>query len=512
MTGPVGGPLGGPVGGPVGGSVGDAAAARALRRQVRVWRRGRADTPVVEAIGDAYVAIFATLMLGSMTVSVILNVRSVAGAVCTSRTCEATRAALPLLSAVAVLAACLAVARLFGPMLVSPAVGSWLLASPVDRRTLLARRLAGSALVVLTLGALVSAGSAALAGYAGHEVLTYALSVGAACLLALAGACLAQAQDSRVTQVITWTLAAMLWLALVGLTTQLLPSLTAPPPATLTAAALGLAAVGLLATVRAYVVLPRLRRDQLVPGGQLVPGLSGALAGLDLALVYDILLARRWLTRSTVKPVRGRGSGTSALVWSSLVRLRRSPAALLVLTAALVLPYLAAGLHLQRATILVATATGFLAGLGPFSGVRVLARTPGLARFLPMTGPEVLVAAVAAPGGCLVAWGLGTAPALHDALGVRWGEALLVSIAVGVTSAAAAVRWMTGRPPDYRLPLVTSPMGAVPTSLYGSVARGFDVLILGSFPLLLAPNVTGAGISLALSGIVLSVLVARRPG
>ena len=51
---------------------------------------------------------------------------------------------------------------------------------------------------------------------------------------------------------------------------------------------------------------------------------------------------------------------------------------------------------------------------------------------------------------------------------------------------------MTSHPPDYRLPLVTSPMGAVPTSLYFSVLRGFDVLLLGTVPLLISPTPTGA--------------------
>ena len=41
-------------------------------------------------------------------------------------------------------------------------------------------------------------------------------------------------------------------------------------------------------------------------------------------------------------------------------------------------------------------------------------------------------------------------------------------------------------------------------------ARGFDVLVLGSLPLLLAPTGTGAVVSLALDGIVLAVLLNRR--
>jgi hypothetical protein len=53
-------------------------------------------------------------------------------------------------------------------------------------------------------------------------------------------------------------------------------------------------------------------------------------------------------------------------------------------------------------------------------------------------------------------------------------------------------------------------MGAVPTSLYVSAARGLDVLILSVAPLLLFPTPGGAQVSLALSAIVLTVLVNRN--
>jgi hypothetical protein len=52
-------------------------------------------------------------------------------------------------------------------------------------------------------------------------------------------------------------------------------------------------------------------------------------------------------------------------------------------------------------------------------------------------------------------------------------------------------------------------MGAVPTSLFGSLARGFDVLLLLCAPLLLASPANGAFISLVLSGVVLTYLLNR---
>ncbi|MEO5652637.1 MAG: hypothetical protein ABIN79_00380, partial [Marmoricola sp.] len=50
---------------------------RDLRGDIRHWRRGRVDTKLTEVLGDAYVKIFASLLLGSMVVSVIVNLRVV---------------------------------------------------------------------------------------------------------------------------------------------------------------------------------------------------------------------------------------------------------------------------------------------------------------------------------------------------------------------------------------------------------------------------------------------------
>ena len=69
---------------------------------------------------------------------------------------------------------------------------------------------------------------------------------------------------------------------------------------------------------------------------------------------------------------------------------------------------------------------------------------------------------------------------------------------------------VTGRPPDYGRPLVSTPAGGVPANLYGSALRGFDVALLTGLPLLI-PNSFGATLSVALSGVVLLVLVNRKP-
>ncbi len=484
---------------------------RELRRQVREWRRGRADTRLVDALGDAYIAAFAALMLGSMLVNVVLNVRTAVGSVCTSHACRDARDLLPWLTAVGVLTVCLATARLLGPMLVSPAIGSWLLPAPVSRRSLLRPRLAGTGLVALLLGGLLAAGAATLGRFDGSSVTAFAGSVGALCLATVGAAVVAQARGGRGAQVVTWLLAAVVWVGLLGLAFNAAPPVAPPHAGPLWAAMLG--GSWLLAGVavwRALVDLRLLGRPQLTPGGSLLPSLSGALAGLDFALVYDVLVARRWRARSTVRSVAGRGHGGRALVWRDVVRLRRSPQVLVVLAACLVVPYLSASVGLGRVVVLVATGTAWVAGLGLFSALRVVSRTPGLARCLPMTTAEAKAACLWVPGVVLLVWALGTVPALHTALRLSWADCVAAAVAVGIGATATTTRWMTGRPPNYQLPMVTSPIGAVPPSLYVAAIRGFDVLLLVTAPLLISPTATGANISIGLSGLVVVVLVSWR--
>ena len=59
----------------------------------------------------------------------------------------------------------LAAARLLGPMLVTPAVGTWLLTAPLDRTALVRGRLLGTSVVAALVGAGLAATGAALSAY-----------------------------------------------------------------------------------------------------------------------------------------------------------------------------------------------------------------------------------------------------------------------------------------------------------------------------------------------------------
>ncbi|MFT3873995.1 MAG: DUF6297 family protein [Nocardioides sp.] len=163
-----------------------------------------------------------------------------------------------------------------------------------------------------------------------------------------------------------------------------------------------------------------------------------------------------------------------------------------------------------RIVVLVAALAGFLATLPLLSGLRVLVRTPGLARLMPFSVARLRRAVLAVPTGLALLFGLACGPAVGRGLEVPAGDGLFLGVAVGLSGLASAVRWVTGRPPDYSRPLVSTPAGGVPTNLYGSAVRGFDVLLLTTAPILLVPTVRGGEVSLLLAVIVLAYLTGRK--
>ncbi len=484
---------------------------RELRRQIRSWRRGRTDTTLLEAFQDAYVVIFSALVVGAMATNVLLNLRVMSAEACTSGRCADARGALGWLLGLAGVTAVLGVGRLLGPVLVAPAVGSWLLSAPLDRAALLRGRL----IVTLAVAAVVGAGPAVvgalLGGFAPAAVAWAAALAALVCVLLLSVAARGQTGPGRGIRVVAHGLAATLWAGLVLVAAGRAPGdLGSPAVPVLIAAAAAAAVAAAAYAASANRALARISRRRLTAGGALLPGISGALSSLDLTLLFDVLLARHWRSRSSVRVVRGRASGSAALVWREVVRLRRNGAVLVALAGALVLPYVAAALGIGHLMLLVVALTGFVAGVGLFTALRVLSRTTSLLRCFPQPAWLIRLACLGVPGLVLVLWGLATAPAVNAAVGGPWSDSLLVAGAAGLAIVAGAVRWTSSSPPDYRLPLVASPMGAVPTSLYGSVLRGFDVLALGTIPLLAAPTAVGAAWSAALSAAVLGYLVGRR--
>ncbi len=460
---------------------------------------------------DVYVAAFATLMLGSMLANVVIKLSRVSDDLCASAGCREGRSLLPWISAAALLVVTLAVCRLFGPVFVTPAAGSWLLPTPVDRGRLLRPRLATTVTVAFTAGLVPAAVAATLSGFPAGTTLAFAVFTAFLCTSAVGYAAVTQTRRGAGAWWLSWVLLFALWTALVTLAAHAAPLLRAPSAVsagwwvTLVLSAL----TGLALPALAFRALGRLHRRDVAPGGSLAPGLSGALATLDLALMYDVLLAHRWHSHDAVRTRRGGPTGMMALAWTDLVRLRRTPQAPLLLAGAVVLPYAAETSGAGRLTVLVAALAGFLAVLPMLGALRVVTRNPSILRMLPFPPASARRATVIVPGALAVLFGLASGAAVHTSLELSLAAGMWCGVSVGLAALASAVRWVTGRPPDYSRPLVSTPAGGVPTNLYGSAVRGFDVLLLSTAPLLLLPPLTGAELSGCLSLAVIAYLTGR---
>ena len=95
---------------------------RDLHDTMKQWRHGRATRSIMEAIQDAYVALFSVVLIGAMITNLVLKAQSsMAG--CAELSCQSARTLVPWATWFALLGLALGVSRLFGPVLVSAAEG-----------------------------------------------------------------------------------------------------------------------------------------------------------------------------------------------------------------------------------------------------------------------------------------------------------------------------------------------------------------------------------------------------
>jgi len=273
-----------------------------------------------------------------------------------------------------------------------------------------------------------------------------------------------------------------------------------PAPA---AVVVGLSALAVVAALvlaaRAAAAVGRVPRRVLGYTEHLSPSLSGALSSVDLGLMYDVLLARRWGRSAHVRSRRGGPLGLPAMVHRDLLRARRSPQPFVLLAGLVLVPYAAAEAGAGRSVVLATTLAGLLGGPALCSGLRVVVRTQSLARMLPFRRQQLVLAHLVVPGTALMVFALATTPTL--VADVPNGTAANLAIACGLSSIAATVRWVTGKPPNYAAPMVSTPAGGAPTGVFLSAARGFDVWALTALPLMF-----GQGGMLASSVISIGVL------
>jgi len=470
------------------------ASPRELKRLIKDWRAGRATRNVLQAMSDAYVAVFAAVMLGAMVVNVILNAQRTI-AQCTSESCLSARTILPWAAFAATVAMALAASRLFGPVLASAAEGFWLLDAPISRAQLLRSRLVGGVVAAFLGGALIGGLVSALTGSGTTEVMVWAAATAFSAAASVAFAAAQQGVDRHVlTRAATYVFGllgvgalfsvvgvAAGWFSLglsdnLGIETGVIM---------IAASTLVLAASAVLAALR----LGQIRRARLLSGGALVSGISGAFFALDIGLARDIVVERRAIERGHVHPKRGKGLGIEAIIWREWQRLWRFPQPLLVLAGTIVVPYACDALGMSTLTPVVAALALFGALIPLLGGLRVLTRTGGLARCLPFSLARIKLASIAVPAILAGIWAVATTPAYlgfgDGAVQRTVPDASFIAIATAAAGLLAAVRWTQAKGVDFGAPMVASQAGAFPPGLVTNLFRGFDVCLITTAPLLL---------------------------
>ena len=490
-----------------------------LRKWMRKVRRGKADRTIWQQLEDIYVVAFALAMLGATGGNVLLKLND-RSAACTTGSCSWLLDTVPWILVPLLVSTLLRVLLSVGPVSASRATGFWLLATPVDRASLLRPSYRLVMLVSAVAGALAALVGFALFG-AGWSavgeaaVLTTLLLVCTACVTVWAQQTAGRSRWAlRVADgflVLAAVPAIVLAVGPLGSsasrTTMDLAYAEAPASGSLLAQdQVRLLVIGVFALVVAVALvvitarsLNRLSRTSVVAGGELLAGMAGAAITMDVSLLADVVAGRHWRLVGRVHSRRGRGSHVQAIVHREFLRILRWPRRLIVGFGLLVVPYAVAGTGYDVLVPIAAGLAGFGAVRPLMDGLRSVCRSIGLVRALGMDLRELRVAMSVVPGGFVLLWVLLAYPAIGDAS---------AAFAVGVGILTGVVRQASARPPSYSGPLVASPMGAIPPGLFSQPIRGFDLLLICLAPVLLGLSPKWA---LIIPSFIIAVMFAVRP-
>jgi hypothetical protein len=402
---------------------------------------------------------------------------------------------LPWAAFALAVAAALTASRLFGPVLASAAEGSWLLDTPVSRSALLGRRLVAAIVVGLLGGAVLGALVSALTGSGLRAVLIITAATALSTSAAVAFAAAQQGIDRRrLTRFLTYVFT-LLGLAALMVVIGVAADWFASPLTTDRAQQVGIVIAGLavvalvVEVILARLRVSRIRRARLVSGGSLIRGVSGAFFALDIGLARDILVARRAMEIGHVKPTPGKGSGLSAVTWREWQRLRRFPQPVVVVAGTVIVPYAVDALGMSVLSPVFAALALFGALIPMLGGLRVLTRSGGLARSLPFSLAQLKLASVTVPAVVALLWAIATTAAFRGFGSGVVARPIPAAVEMAVATAAAgllgAIRWTQAKGVDFGAPMVSTQAGAFPPGLMTNLFRGFDVVLLVTFPMLL---------------------------
>ena len=435
----------------------------------------------------------------------------------------------------------LSLARMFGPVVLPAADAAWLLLSPLPRRGVLRRTSAILLAVSLASGAALSlALFAVLAGSAGHYtlVLVTAVLVGlSAAVGGMAAAVVAQsspAWDSWLRGAIVSLVIAAVLAAVAGSGPgrHVLAAVTGVPRSLGATVAAVAAAAALLLVRQAWRALGRIHARSLLATSIRAGHVAAAAVVMDPGALTWAAEDEHWRGRTlrsrpwpalpswtAPRPLRA-VSAPLAMAWHDWRRLARRPARLSAVLGTAGLPALAAQAQGGPSPVAVAVlAVGALtAAVICTAGARRDGEDPGLARLFGVNARAVLAARALLPALTSASWltlalvGLAVTGALT---GSWWLFGPLAAPAV----AAGALRMARRRPIDHSMPVIDTPVGAIPTGPIVWAMAGVDVAAVGCSPLLIAlmvrPPVIGALLAAqAVSGVAVlaAFLLGARTG
>ena len=451
-----------------------------VRVALRRVRRTHSERTLGELLTDVYLLAFlAVLYGGAGTVSIR---RHLAQPLVGPAGTAALRAWLVLGLLVTIAALLWHGLRTLGPLVIVPAVQSWVLATPVDRGGWLRVPLG----LLLTVGGVIGAAIGVLAGWAGLFVrgtaggavtgdgaaaLGWLLVSGIGAGLALASAAVvAQARPReygrRALAVVIVAGLALVAVAVVAGRT----GVTVPTPSVaawlVAAAAVG---AGVMLIRRAAATLPRLDRAALGGGAQLATAAMTAAIMLDPSLLSGIVGAHRWRLAGLVHSRRFWPGGRRwVLLQADVLRQLRRRADVAAYAALALAPY-ATAVFAPLAVGPIRIVAAYLAVDRLAGGLRTVARSAALRRTLGGSDAELKMIHLVVPSLGLVLWWLATAWC-----GAASPPVIAVLLVLGVVG--AVYRTATRPPMSYDAGLADSPMGPIPTTLLRRLIRGPDLV------------------------------------
>ncbi|WP_199442848.1 DUF6297 family protein [Umezawaea beigongshangensis] len=382
---------------------------------------------------------------------------------------------LSIAAAASVSGAAMLVLAAIGPLVASPATVTWVLSTPLDRRTALTSWYRRLTAVGASAGAAFGLASALLFRTAVEWAALLGAAVGGG-LVALA--VLAQTRRRSPRSLSAAVLGIGVLSALAGVVAERLggaahelvgrigadagPLLTTP---------VALAAVVLIAA--ADRGLGGLARPELTSGASVAAAAGTAGTFLDVTLLTGVLEVRRWQRRGRVRS-RGLPAGrVRAFLVADLRRVFRSPGVVLPWLLLVLVPYVVA-VEAPLWTAQVQLVAASVASQRLAGGLRAVCRSAAMRRALGGTDAGLRLTHLVVPAAGTLVWCALTAPATGGAHPLAWPVAAVGAVVV-------THRLATRPPMDYHATPFDVGLGVTaPWGLLRQTSRGLGVLLLFS--------------------------------